>query len=647
MKKNDWSILISVLLYSILFYEQTAGINFFIFNAALVSLLIYRNSKLLSNKVWLSVAASALISSFAIAMYGSALAIWANIFSLFILSTLSIEPGTSFLTSILMSVISFSTSCVFMFLDWVKRKKEDAGDVYRRPFYVKLFLIVIPFLIAVLFFFFYQSANPLFYDFTKDINLDFISIAWLFFTYSGLLLMYGFFHNRNLKGISDVDLNAALNLTPELAARKNFLNDLMRLDTEAISGVILFSMLNALLLLLNVLDLHYLWFDGTLPVGMKPKEFVHDGIGTLITSIVIAIIIILFYFRGTLNFYKQNKWLRAMAYIWIVQNAFMIFSSAYRNHMYISESGLSYKKIGVYVYLILVLIGLITTFVKVWKVKTNWYLFRVNAAIYFYILVFSSVFNWDVLITDFNIKKFTNEKKELEKYLLLDLSYKNLPQLLALPDSVKNKDDFKARDYYYSLRGVYFYGFKTGLDRKLYEFMDAYNRLEWPSYCFEKERVYKELMNQRNTITDLNFENYYLQTLKPLEAFNNLRTLNINDCSLQQLPELKMFPRLEKLSIRSNQLDTIKGFPAFVELRELDLAGNNISDITPLRALHAMETLDLSGRNPIKSFAPLLGMPHLRHLIIGEITEEGLEALKRTFPNVKIDANVITIPNVR
>ena len=37
MKKNDWILLISVVLYSFLFYNQFAGINYLIFNIALIT----------------------------------------------------------------------------------------------------------------------------------------------------------------------------------------------------------------------------------------------------------------------------------------------------------------------------------------------------------------------------------------------------------------------------------------------------------------------------------------------------------------------------------------------------------------------------------------------------------------------------------
>ncbi len=644
MKKNDWAIIISVLLYGTLFYDQTAGINFLLFNLLLVGLLIYRKMDLIKSKVWLSVAIGAIASSFFIFMYGSALAIWANLFSLFILSALSINPKTSFLTSIFLTICSTGSSCVFMFINWANRKSKQIVGVYHRPFYVKLFLFIIPFLIAILFFFFYQTSNPLFYNFTKNINLDFISIGWIFFTLGGLLLLYGFFHNKILPGFYELDSRVSLNLSPEIASRKNFFNSLMRIDNENLSGIILFVMLNCLLFILNVLDINYFLFNGKLPEGTNHKGFVHEGIGTLIMSIVVAICIILFYFRGELNYYKQNKWLRIMALLWIVQNAFMIFSTAYRNNLYIEESGISYKKIGVYVYLILAFIGLATTLIKVLKFKTNWYLFRMNAAAYYYFLVFACFFNWDIIITNFNIKKYTEEHKKLEKYLLLDLSFKNLPQLLTLPDSAANSDDSEARDYYNFSRGTYYYDYKTGLASKLYNFMDEYQKMEWQSYCSEKTRTYNDIVGLKDKIQSLDFQYNYFISLKALTLFDNLRSLTILNGNIQDLSELKRFPKLEKLCLNSSGIDTLDKMPLFKSLRELNLSNNSITNLRPLEKIKTIEVLDISGEyNRFKSYAPLLALNKLRRLRIGRITSEGLDSLQHALPNVKIEANIVNV----
>jgi Leucine-rich repeat (LRR) protein len=437
-----------------------------------------------------------------------------------------------------------------------------------------------------------------------------------------------------------------LTLTPEVASRKNFLNGMMRIDNENLSGIILFTMLNILLLMLNVLDLNYFLFDGKLPKGVDHKAFVHDEIGTLIMSVIVAILIILFYFRGELNFYKQSKWIKIMAFIWIFQNAFMIFSSAYRNDMYIDESGISYKKIGVYVYLLLTMIGLITTFIKVWKVKTNWYLFRINASVYYYILILSCIPNWDVIITNFNIKKHDVENKKLEKYLLLDLSYKNLPQLLALPDSLAYTEDSKAREYYNYSRGTYYHDFRSGLAKKLYDFMEEYPKLEWQSYCSEKARVYNDIVAMKDDVRSLKFQNAYIGTLKPLQMFSNVREFSMSDNYRFDLSELSAFPKLEKLKITNANFDSLEKIPRLNHLRELDLSGNGLTDISGLSKLTSVEILDLSGYNKIKSYAPLLAMKNLKYLKTKETTQEGLEIMKRTFPNVKIEADVKYVNSV-
>jgi hypothetical protein len=648
MKKNDWAILLSVLLYSILFYKQSAGVNFLLFSTALVALLAWRDSSLLKSKAWLSVAAGTLVSSFCIFMYGSPLSIWANILSLLILSAISINPATSFLTAIFLSFCSIGSSCVFMFIDWFNRKSRQVTENYRRPFYVKLFLFVIPFLIAVLFFFFYQGSNPLFYEFTKDINLDFISIGWIFFTLGGLLLLYGFFHNRRLPGISDADENALLDLSPEIAGRKNFLNGMMRTDTENLSGIILFSMLNVLLLMVNVLDINYFIFDGKLPKGISNKAFVHEGIGTLITSLIVAIVIILFYFWGELNYFKKAKALRWLAFLWIAQNIFMIFSTAYRNDLYIEESGISYKKIGVYVYLVLTLIGLLTTFIKIIRFKTNWYLFRVNAMVYYYFLVLGCTFNWDVIITDFNIRKYTDEHKQLEKYLLLDLSYKNLPQLLTLPPAAANSDDTNARDYYNSERGTYYYSFKTGLANKLYNFLNGYQQAEWPSLCMEEKRTYHDVFMLRDKVDSLQFQYFYHNSLRPLGIFRELKYLDIRMTSLRDLSQLKYFPKLETLNMASSSLDSLDKFPPLPYLKTLDLSGNSIKSIASLGKLKNLEVLDLSGEyNNVKDYRPLLQMKKLKKLSLGKITPHGLEVLRHTLPNVDVTASVLDVNETR
>ena len=59
------------------------------------------------------------------------------------------------------------------------------------------------------------------------------------------------------------------------------------------------------------------------------------------------------------------------AKIWIILNAVLIVSTIIKNSEYVSSFGLTYKRLGVYAFLILAIIGLVYTFLKIAKQKTK------------------------------------------------------------------------------------------------------------------------------------------------------------------------------------------------------------------------------------------------------------------------------------
>jgi Leucine-rich repeat (LRR) protein len=641
MKKNDWILLLSVSLYSYLFYQQSPGINFFLFDLALLTGIYLKDPVPIKTKTGLLFSAGVIISGGCIVFYSSPLAIITNLISLASLSAVAIAPKTSLLTGLLMSLYSVTASCVLMFLDWARRKKNQAVNAITRPLHVKLLMVLLILIVSTLFLLMYQSSNPLFKDFTKNIRLDFISWSWLFFTFLGLLLVYGFYYNRRIWRLSKADENAESELSQESAFKIGFLNSLFQADTEFLTGMILLVLLNIMLLVLNVLDLRYLWFDGTLPEGMNHRDFVHDGVGSLIGSIISAIVIILYFFRGRLNFHPKNNYLKYLAYVWILQNVFMIFSTSYRNNMYIADFGISYKKIGLYLYLLLTFIGLIGTMIKIVKVKSNWFLIRNIPRVYFGILVLSCLMNWDNYITRFNINKALNENKPLEKYYLVDLSFKNIPALIQLPDTIKGNDDYEIRDYYFSSRGTFFYSFKTALDNKLFLFMKDMEKQGWQSYCSEKSRVLRDILklHEDGKIRSLSLgQNNYITTLFPIKKLNRIEELDLNNTYFRKPEELIWFPSLKKLSLDYNQIDSIDKLPVLSQLRELELRSNKIADLAALKNVPNVETLDISyngltdlskmpvinnlrsldiSANPLDNFSFLSKFKHLQVLNLG------------------------------
>jgi hypothetical protein len=561
MKKNDWILLSAVALYSYLFYEQSPGINFLLFSLALIAALVMRDRSVSKNKNWLLAAAGSLASAACVAWYGNNLSVIANIISLSLLSGLSARPETSLLFALLFSLYSYVSSIAFLFIGRARKRlapgEKPGGSVKRTT------LLLIPFLIAIAFFFMYRGSNILFNEFAKKLNLDFISWNWIAFTALGALLLYGFFCHRVIRAFARFDHGAGNTITPGHGNSFSLFGKPLSVADENFSGVALFIMLNALLLIVNALDFNFLFVDGKLPVGLTYSEFVHQGTGMLITSIIIGVLIILFYFRGSINFYERNQFLRLLAYLWIIQNVFVLFSTSLRNEMYIHEYGLTYKRIGVYVYLFLTVIGLCTALIKIGRIKSNMYLFRINSVLFYGVLLVSCFVNWDRLITWFNI----NHATQLEKQYLVGLGTTNLPALYELRyDTLAKHKIFNLNSATDPADAVREYqqpfSFDVALDRKLFLFLNGRESSGWQSWNYDGQKVFAKLKEQ--------------------DHMNHVLSLDLTSAELHSLEGLAYFPHLKKLDLYNNPVESLAPLAALTELEELTINSRAVTDYMPL-----------------------------------------------------------------
>jgi len=327
------------------------------------------------------------------------------------------------------------------------------GNVSLRPIFTLIKYIFIPIIIVIIFSCLYAAASNVFAHYAETIltNIgDFLDHILHFFFKDlsfgrimhfcfGLVLTGGLllaFFDKSLEkaelkckeqlvrirrsvGQKTIWYNIVQTFTGNLLTRK------MALKTEYIVGIISFAALNLLLLMLNTIDITTLWF-GYEPSGNFSGEL-HQGTNSLIFSIVMAMAVILYYFRGNLNFYHKSKTLRLLAYVWMVQNFILIISVFIRDGYYIEFHGLTHKRIGVLVFATLCIIGLATVYFKVAKQKTIFYLFKVNGNIWFALLLTFTLINWDILIVKYNFAH--NKSIALDADYLLSLSEKTLPLL--------------------------------------------------------------------------------------------------------------------------------------------------------------------------------------------------------------------------
>lgn len=426
MKTNDYLLLAATAAYSYLFYEQTAGINVLLFNIVFIILLIVRNRQVLQYKTWWWAAAMCLASSTGVVLHSSALSVFANICSLLLLSASAVNPVTSTIFSWLFGWYSILSSLVFMIIDTVNRSQKKPDGEQRPGKGQRIIAVLIVVILGVLFFVMYQRSNPLFAENTKWINLDFISFSWIMFTFGGLLLVYGLLYHRSISPIERWENR--LPLQNKKAADDE--RSVKRYDTELFAGTLLFVLLNLMLLGLNVGDIQTLYFRGGLPKGMSHSDFVHNGVGIIILSLVMATGLVMYLFRRDHSAIRRSGILKILLYAWILQNLVMLSSTWFRNQIYVHDYNFTYRRIGVYAWLALAAIGLVITFIRVRRERSNWFLVKYNFAVWFTMLAASSLVNWDLVITRYNIAN--KPLKDVDFHYLFSLSDANIPELMQV-----------------------------------------------------------------------------------------------------------------------------------------------------------------------------------------------------------------------
>ena len=359
---------------------------------------------------------------------------------------------------------------VFSFLEDIRQVKKDG--IKSSGIKKILRFSIIPLMIAAVFMLIYSFSNTVFKDVVNSMGIalqrfftrffDWFNwqrfgflILGLFIT-GGLLLKMrsNYFSEKEFTKHNDLwrrkhnlkkwKESAMFDLLTLFMGR--FANGVLALRNENTVGIISLVMLNILLLFINAIDIIYLWFGFSYTPNLNLTDYVHEGTGMLIFSIVLAMLVLLFFFRGNLNFYKKNKWLRYGAYGWIFQNAVLVVSVLLRDYYYIQHMGLAYKRIGVLVFLLMVLMGLITVFIKILQRKTAYYLWRVNGWFGIVLLVAASSVHWDETIATYNLAH--KSTIPLDVKFLLSLSDKTLPLLEKNQDVLVDKPIVKGEGEY-------------------------------------------------------------------------------------------------------------------------------------------------------------------------------------------------------
>lgn len=418
MKKNDVLLMLSALAFSALFYQQAPGINFLLFTLMVTIVSLFMNPvSLRENQLWLYFLACNL-SGLAVFVVNSDLSILACLLSLLVYSSKVLNKQNSTLLCGALGAYSVITSLFYFFIAFSERHSSSSSKKSQWKLGLSLVTSV---LITMVFFTLYKNSNPLFSTFTQFINLKWLSFGWICFTIFGFFILHGLYRSKNIELLNTLDTKARYKIVYQTGqdADERY---------SQIMGYVLFTALNLMLFVLNLLDINNLFIHPIMPEGITLSDFVHEAVLNTVLSIVLAVGLIMWLFKGNFNFTRSGKTVRYLVYLWIIQSFVVVFNAIIRNIRYVNEYQLSQQRIGVFVFLGLCIAGLCLTCIKLSQQQSTWQLITQNVQLWFITIVFLSLFNWDKFITNYNITH-SGDHKPLDKIYLLSLSDANIPNL--------------------------------------------------------------------------------------------------------------------------------------------------------------------------------------------------------------------------
>ena len=485
----------ALLLFNLLFWGEKMGINLFLFSLSLLALSCVSNPIKLKNKESLFAAGSYLITGAMIVLNNTGISVFTHVLSFMFLIVYLKQGG---LKTIYDGLIGFLKSYVSLPIKWWNGLAKNSE---KHPALARIFkflkLAGIPLLVFIIFFQIYRGANPKFETLTQDFTgfltdlfegLSFSRIIFLLFGFSFISLAISSIYKKIEPCFAEnnelIRKKKTYNRLAQRFQRESLLKNLLN---EYRVGILILAALNVLLLIVNIIDLTWVYIGFEVPEDFNLKQFVHEGTYLLILSILLSIGIVLYFFRGSLNFYPKNKALFILGKVWIVQNAFLTISVFMRNFHYINYHGLASKRIGMIAFLIMTFFGLLTLVYKVNNKKSSYFLLRVNTWFIFLSLVCLSFFNWDRIIVSNNLAHHNPAEIDIDHYLELDPRIS--PLILSNLDAIEMQMKAHQLNRKVWVNSLDIDLFKVRLSKKTKLYLKRQKSHSWASWNMQDKRL--------------------------------------------------------------------------------------------------------------------------------------------------------------
>jgi hypothetical protein len=215
-------------------------------------------------------------------------------------------------------------------------------------------------------------------------------------------------------------------LPSENEARPAF-PDLFGVETILLS-LILFNLLFAVQ---TVLDVIYLWGDAKLPADITYADYAHRGAHALIVTALLAAGFVLVAMRPKGPAERSNI-IRPLVYLFVAQNVMLVASSILRLQLYVEVYLLTYMRLAAFVWMLLVMVGLVLIVARVFLGRSNGWLIRMNLVSLTGTLYVCSLINFAAVIADYNVghsKEAGGKGVQLDTCYLVNLGPRAIPAI--------------------------------------------------------------------------------------------------------------------------------------------------------------------------------------------------------------------------
>ena len=160
---------------------------------------------------------------------------------------------------------------------------------------------------------------------------------------------------------------------------------------------------NALFALQSGLDLTYLWGGASLPNGMSHAAYAHRGAYPLIVTALLAAGFVLIAMRPG-GPAERSRWIRPLVLTWTWQNIVLVISSILRLDLYVAVYSLTYLRLAAFIWMGLVVAGLLLIVLQIIWRKPNSWLLSANAATLALVLFACCFINAPRLVATYNVE---------------------------------------------------------------------------------------------------------------------------------------------------------------------------------------------------------------------------------------------------